>query len=71
MPHVKVVAPEVEAAARAIGEAIDGIDVLRRAARDAQGDVARFLSWERAARVHLETYAAISAEGSSPRGRAR
>jgi glycosyltransferase involved in cell wall biosynthesis len=62
-PHVKVVSPSVAEAAEAIGTALDDIDGLRRAARDARGVLLDFLSWERAARRHLEVYASLRAGG--------
>jgi glycosyltransferase involved in cell wall biosynthesis len=60
MPHVKVVAPSVAEAAQAIGEALDDFDALRRAAREAHVRMRDFLSWDRAARRHLEVYASLA-----------
>jgi len=61
LPHVKVVAPSVVEAAQAIGEALDDLDGLRRAAREARAELRDFLSWESAARRHLKAYASLTA----------
>jgi glycosyltransferase involved in cell wall biosynthesis len=61
LPHVKVVAPSVAEATQAIGEALDDLDGLRRAAREVHTELRDFLSWERAARRHLEVYASLAA----------
>ena len=63
LPHVKVVSPSIADAAQAIGEALDDLDGLRRAAREARETVREFLSWERAAERHLEAYASLTAAG--------
>ena len=56
---MKVVSPSIADAARAIGEALDDLDGLRRAAREAQETVREFLSWERAAQRHLDVYRSL------------
>jgi glycosyltransferase involved in cell wall biosynthesis len=60
LPHVSVVEPSPDQAARAIEAALHDLDGLRAAARAARGEIASFLSWERAAVQHLETYAQIA-----------
>jgi glycosyltransferase involved in cell wall biosynthesis len=66
LPHVKIVAPSVSEAAQAIAETLDDLDGLRRAARDVHAEVRDFLSWERAARRHLEEYAPLVAVPLGP-----
>ena len=51
--HVKVIPPSVIGAAEAIVEAVADIESLDRAAREMHLDVLSFLSWERAAQLHL------------------
>lgn len=59
--HVKVIKPSVSSAARAIAEAVADLAALKRIAQETHTDVRRFLSWDRAARLHLEEYASLLA----------
>ena len=60
--HVKVVEPSVAAAADAIAEVLEDAASLGQEAREACPLLRTFLSWENAARRHLETYEALLAE---------
>jgi glycosyltransferase involved in cell wall biosynthesis len=60
--HVKIVPPAVEEATQAMAQAIAAIVELEQAARSARGELRRFLSWEHAAKRHLDEYASLLAE---------
>ena len=59
LPHVTIVEPSVAEATRAIADSVDNLDDLQRAARAAHPGLRDFLSWERAARRHLDVYASL------------
>ena len=61
LPYVRVVAPDAKAAACALVEMIKGLDVLARVGPQCAPNVADFFCWERAAKIHLETYQKIGA----------
>jgi glycosyltransferase involved in cell wall biosynthesis len=58
-PHVKIVEPTVAAASAAIAEGVANLAALEQEARDAGPALREFLSWERAARLHLDAYASL------------
>jgi len=56
LPHIRVVPPSREEAARAMIEAAESLPEVRRAALCCQRLVSDFFSWDRIARLHLEQY---------------
>ncbi len=62
LPHVRVVEPTVPDAASAIAESLANVEALTLAARQARAEVQGFLSWDRAARLHLQEYESLIAE---------
>jgi glycosyltransferase involved in cell wall biosynthesis len=64
LPQLRVVAPSVEAASLAIGDAIDDLEGFRRTAASARDEVRELLSWRRAAGRHLAEYETLVSEAS-------
>jgi glycogen(starch) synthase len=67
--HVMVVPCDVEAAARAITSALSNGAQLVAAARAARPELADLLSWEEAARRHLQLYESLVPETTRVRSR--
>jgi glycosyltransferase involved in cell wall biosynthesis len=65
LEHVLVVDPTPRQAARAIAEAVEGIERLNDLAREGLPRVRRMLSWKHVATSHLELYSALSATSRS------
>jgi len=56
LPHVALVAPDAQQAARAMREAVENIEFLSRAGAENRSVVRKFLSWNGAAACTLEAY---------------
>jgi glycosyltransferase involved in cell wall biosynthesis len=59
LPHVKIVPPSREEAARAMIEAAEDLPAITRVAHCCQKMLTAFFSWDRIARLHLEQYASL------------
>ena len=66
LPHVRIVPPDAAAAAAAMVEAAQRLHDLNAAAARHHEALREFFSWDRAARMQLETYSLLCAGSVSP-----